>query len=320
MKMNSLYRFRPESNQNRVTNYNECAGARHWDCMVVYDADFFTSPVAVEFRRNNLHGIYQIPGFCPGSGSLTGDSTGQVIKNEYNLLYATNYAAYNQGPTQETWQPLGMDIHAEHPGLRLSWQRNEGFIGWYNTAGDDSAPLYGLKDFMRADYNFCQVTYDPIIQKAGWDFIRIYRPADDSVLPKTQFSIYSKTAVPFQIYVEFEYRLPFRIDRAYNISIVNGLGILAAQNGVALSGYPAYILKPTNSDWYRYSATITGFASAIGVATVSIVHRSTEFTADLRNMRAYVMTNNPNEIVTLGNTFDVNKYFNIANKFKKVKF
>jgi hypothetical protein len=186
---------------------------------------------------------------------------------------------------------------------------------------------------MRADYNFCQIVYEPIIQRSGWDFIRTYRPTDDVTLPKTQFSIYSKTAVPFQIYVEFEYRYPFRIDRAYNVSIINGIGILAAQNGVALSGYPIYNLKPTDSGWYRYSATITGFASAIGVATVSLIHRSTEFTADLRNMRAYVMTNNPSEIVTLGNTFDVNKYFNItndkkymapistgANKFKKVKF
>ena len=127
MKMNSLYRFRPEGLQNKVTNYNEVAGARHWDVMVVYDNDFWACPTLVEFRRNNLHGIYQIPAFMPGSGSLAGDFVGIPLKNEYNLLYSAANAIFNNGVASNAYAPVGMDIHADHPGTRLSWQRNEGF-------------------------------------------------------------------------------------------------------------------------------------------------------------------------------------------------
>jgi hypothetical protein len=334
--MNSLFRFRPESLQNKVTNYNECAGASQWDVMNVFDADFWSSPVPVEFRRNNLHGIYQIPSFLPGSGTLAGDSLGQIMKNEYNLLYATNFAAWNSGVSASAYTPVGMDIHAEHPGLRLSWQRQEGFIGWYNTAGDMGAPLYLLRDFMRADYNFAQVVYKPVIQKTGDDYIRVYSPSDDSYYPISEFAVYCKTAVPIQIYVEFEYRYPYRLDRAYNTNLgQNGAGLLlsATQNGVLLSGYPLNTFRPTSAGWNRYSATITTFASAIGSAVLNLSSRATNQAIDLRNMRAFVKTNNPSEVVTLLNTFDTTKYHNIsndkkhmapistgANKFKKVKF
>jgi hypothetical protein len=335
MKMNSLYRFRPESLQNKVTNYNECAGARQWDVAAVYDTDFWACPTAVEFRRNNLHGIYGIPSFIPGSGTLP-ESTGQIFKNEYNLLYATNLASWNQGVSSQAYTPVGLDIHAEHPGLRLSWQRNESYIGWYNTAGDMGNPLYEQRDLMRADYNLSMVVYRIFIQRTGNDYIRTYTPTDDSYYPMSVFTIYCKTAVPFQIYVEFEYRNPFRLDRAYNTNLGNngsGLLLSAIQNGVLLSGYPLTNFRPTNAGWNKYSATITGFTSAVGTGSVFLSSRSTFQTIDLRNMRAYVMTNNPNEIITSINTFDTTKYHNLsgdkkymapistgANKFKKVKF
>jgi hypothetical protein len=318
MKMNSLYRFRPESLQNKITNYNEVAGARQWDVTVVYDCDFWASPVPVEFRRNNLHGIYQIPAFIPGSGSIGADFCGQPIKNEFNLLYSTNLAAFNNGFSSNAWVPVGMDIHADHPGTRVSWQRNEGYIGWYNTAADSSSPIYQLKDFMRAGYDYSGVVYDSFIKKNGTDYIRNYRRTDDSYYPRLQFSIYSKSNVPFQIYIEFQYRMPFKLDRL-GASPVNfsRLYLLAVQNGDFLSGFnPLQLPIPSDGGWVTYSTTITTFASIAGTAYVSLSGRATQQTVDFRNARAFVKTNNPSEIITLGNTFDVNKYQNATNDVK----
>jgi hypothetical protein len=321
MKMNSLYRFRPESMQNKVTNYNEVAGARHWDVTVVYDCDFWASPVPVEFRRNNLHGVYQIPGFMPGSGSIGSDFSGQPIKNEYNLLYSASQSIFNNGSASSSYAPVGIDIHADHPGTRLNWQRNESYIGWFNTAADSSAPLYLLKDYMRAGYDYSGVAYDAFIKKGGTDYVRNYRRTDDSLSPRMQFTVYNKSGVPFQIYIEFQYRMPFKLDRL-GASAVNfsRLYLQVCQNGDWLS--PAYnpliLPLPTDSGWVTYSTTITTFASIAGEAHVALGGRAMQQTIDFRNARAFVKTNFPGEIVTLGNTFDVNKYHNVTGDVKNI--
>jgi len=318
MKMNSLFRFRPEGLQNKVTNYNEVAGSRHWDVMVVYDCDFWACPTPVEFRRNNLHGIYQIPGFIPGNGSLAGDFVGIPLKNEFNLLYSAANAIYNNGVASNAYAPVGMDIHADHPGTRLSWQRNEGYLGWYNTAADSSAPLYNLKDFMRAGYDYAGVVYHSVVRNENWDFIRFYQKTDDSYYPKMQFTVYCKEAVSFQIYVEFQYRFPFRLDRLGAGPVNNSRVYLqVVQNGDWVSGYSPLLLPvPSDGGWVTYSTTITNFAAAAGQAHVAIGGRAMQQSVDFRYARAYVKTNNPQSIVTLGNTFDVNKYHNVTNDIK----
>jgi hypothetical protein len=52
-----------------------------------------------------------------------------------------------------------MDIHTEHPGIKGSQYRNEGYLSWYNTVYDADLPEYGLKDFLRADYDYVSVNY-----------------------------------------------------------------------------------------------------------------------------------------------------------------
>lgn len=315
-KCSHLYRFRPESNQNRVTNYNEAAACRQWDVLNVADCDFFSSPVRLEFRRNYLHGINQVPAFMIGSGAIA-ESAGQPQLIEYNRCIGGHLNLFNNGPTNYMCWPKGMDLHAEHPGFRASNLRNEGYIGWFNTTYDATIPEYGLKDFLRAGYDYVGVNYDHFIRRDGLDYVRNYRPADDSSLMKFAFNIFVNADVAFQIYVEFEYRMPMLANRIGHATMVNSRLVLGAiQNGAQLSGYPVYVTLPTDDGWVKYSTTITGFSSISSMASVWLGQRSMQMFADFRNMRAFVKTDNPDNVAIISNTFDLNKYFNLSNDKK----
>ena len=213
-----------------------------------------------------------------------------------------------------------MDLHANHPGHRLTSYRSEGFLSWYNVPQEPSVPLAVTKDFMRTDVNIAVSggSYATVVNRPGTDYIRIFTPIDDQLLSFMTFGVYCKKAVPFQIYVEFEYRMPYRINRLGAAAINNSrLLFTATQNGSFISGYNPLILPlPTNDGWVKVVQTITGFTSSIGPASVQLSRRSYQNFTDIRNARAYVMTNNPDDVYTTVNTFDVNKYFNITNDRK----
>ncbi len=173
---------------------------------------------------------------------------------------------------------------------------------------------------MRAGYDHSQTVYDSVIKKNGTDFIRHHRRTDDSYLPRMQFTAYAKVAVPFQIYIEFQYRLPFKLDRLGASPVnFNRLYLSAVQNGEFLSGFnPLQLPIPSDGGWVTYSTTITTFASTVGAAFVSLSGRAMQQTVDFRYARAFVKTNNPNDVITLGNTFDVNKYHNVTGDVKNI--
>jgi hypothetical protein len=335
MKASSLYRWRPEVARQNMTNYNEVAGARQWDVHTVSNSDAYQSPGRLEHRRNNYHGLYQIPAnditSRPGDAGWSGAT---IWTNEYNRHYATYLSPWNEGIIGEQNAAVGFDIHAEHPGAAVNNYRNEPFLSWFNNAVDGALPVGMLKDFMRADYNLCALNngYMLMKQSVGTDYIRFYGMVDDPQYPRMSFTAFCTKAVPIQMYVEFEYRIPYRINMCQNTNVDNRIRIQAVQNGVYISGYPLYV-NATDNGWKKFSTTVTTFNTEIGPVAFFIGRRDPDKMFDIRNARAYIMTNNPESVVTLMNTFDLNKYFNItndkkymapistgANKFKKVKF
>jgi hypothetical protein len=338
MKVTSVYRWRPEVPRACLTNYNEVAGARQWDVYGVANPEPYIAPGGLEYRRNNTHGLYQIPSFDFGyrAGDTGWNGTSPFI-NEYNRHYATAQNPWNNGVMAEHSAPIGLDIHAEHPGSRLSNYRNEPFLSWFNNANDQNTPVGLIKDFMRSNVNICAnyAGYQLYKQIPGTDYIRNYQIIDDLQAHRLAFTTYCKAAVPIQMFVEFEYRMPGRVNLCGNVSInFSKLWLIAVQNGAYVSGYgPLQLPLPTNDGWVKFSTTITTFTPQIGNASVFIARRDPHSFYDIRNARAYVMTNNPESVITMANTFDLNKYFNLtndkkymapistgANKFKKVKF
>ena len=318
MKMSNLYRFRPEYIKNISTNYNEVAGARHWDIGAVATIDRGMVPLKTEFRRNNLHGIYQIPNY--DIGQRLGDSgitAGLIYANEYNRHYACALVAFNNGVFAEHNAPLGFDLHAEHPGADLSNYRNEPFTSWFNEAQDGALPVGMVRDFMRSGDTIASqfAGYQLVRRIADTDFNRYYGILDDSLAPHLMFSVYCKAAVPIRMFIEFEYRMPGKINLCGNASVENAaLRVMFLQNGLA--AFNSLLPFPRNDGWVKYTQTFTGFTSQIGQANVLVTRREPHTFYDYRNTRAYVMTNNPDDVVTLTNTFDFNKYFNLSNNKK----
>ena len=109
--------------------------------------------------------------------------------------------------------------------------------------------------------------------------------------------------------------MPGKINLCGNSSIESAVpAVVFTQNGASLQN--TLLPLPRNDGWVKYTQTFTGFTPQIGQANVFIRRRSPHTFFDFRNARAYVMTNNPDDVVTLNNTFDLNKYFNLSNNKK----
>lgn len=333
-KISNVFRFR-FFGQGAQVNYNESAGNQHWDIFNVAWVDRYITPIANEARRNSFHGIYQIPSFDFGQRiGDAGHTGGVILSNEYNRIYATCFVALNTGVFPEHSAPLGLDIHAEHPGADLSFYRNEPFLTWFNEVQDGAVPVSTVKDWMRSGDTVTTLNagYNVARQMVGTDFIRFYSVIDESLLPCMAFSVFCQAAVPIQMFIEFEYRMPGKVNLCGNSAIGNAAPrVLSLQNGTAVQNLSLPL--PTNDGWVKYTQTFTGFTPQIGQANVIIVRRAPHSFFDFRNARAYVLTNNPESVVTLANTFDLNKYFNLSNdkkymapisanllQFKTVKF
>jgi hypothetical protein len=101
-----------------------------------------------------------------------------------------------------------------------------------------------------------------------------------------------------------------RYNRTQNGNWDNGrFRVGALQNGVYVSGYPQYTPLPTSDVWQRYVNTVTTFVSTAGQFVVWIGRGDDSSFVDVRNMRAYVITNTSTNVTVLLNTFDTSKYF-----------
>lgn len=319
MKISNVFRFRPEDPQGKVTSYNEVAGCYIIQPYVATNSTWYNNTKDGTLRRNNFHGIYNINGFSSGA-AMQNDSMDPVFINEYNRIYACNYNAFNGNPTPEVSIPFGMDIHAEHPGMRLSQYRNEQYLGWYNVPADLSIPNSQLKQYMRADYDICNIAdYNIAIKRADWDFVRVHEITNDQWLHLAALSVFCKAPVTIQIYVEFEYRMPMRLQKIQNGSGNYGkLALSCVQNGSFVSGYPIYLPLPTDDGWVKYSTTINTIPAAYGQVAAFISRNAMMTFCDFRYGRAYVKTNNPESVYTMVNSFDFNKYFNLTNDKKHI--
>lgn len=311
MKISNVYRFRPEDPKNKINNYNEVAGVYNIQASVSSNVDQMDSPVQNELRRNNFHGIYNINAFAAGSTTAVGDNQGIVYQNEYNRVYGCNNNPFNNGTYPVSSWPVGLDLHAEHPGIRLSQYRNEGYLSWQNSIIDWSMPLGGIKDFMRTGFDVETVSaYNVAKQIPGTDYMRQYHLVNSSSYPKQQFAVWCKQAVPFQIYIEFQYRFPMRLNRVQSATANYSKLILnCVQNGIPITGYPIYLPMPTTDEWQTFSTTISTIPAAVGRTGVLLSCQAGMTFVDIRNSRGMLLTDNPSSISVIGNTFDLNKYF-----------
>ena len=333
-KIHQIANLRAESQINSPFNYNEACGMNSflgYQALVV-DA-YTTGAMQREWRRNVMHGWREISGYYDnninGGGVIC-----PIFVIEYNRYYATNYMIYQIRNPHDLDFPVGSDVACRHPGQRVTQYRNVGWTGWWSS-NDWGQPYGGSKDLGRAGYDMTVAgLYHHTIRPEGADYLRIYANTADGQLPLASIRGYVKVATPFQVYVEFEYRQPMRYNRTQNGNWDNGrFRVGALQNGVYVSGYPQYTPLPTSDAWQRYVNTVTTFVSTAGQFAVWIGRADDSSFIDVRNMRAYVITNTSTNVTVLLNNFDTSKYFDpsgdkrfiqpaaptASNRFKTIK-
>jgi hypothetical protein len=319
MKISNVYRFRPEDPQNKVTNYNEVAGCYNIQMYPASNAAWYNNTEDGIGRRNSFHGIYNISQFWSGA-SMISDSMDPYFTYEYNRIYATNYNALNLGPGPEVSLPLGWDIHQEHPGMRLTQYRNEGALNWYNVPADLSFATASIRDYCRTGWDVSsQSDYNYIIRNSATDYIRLYSITNDGNLHHAAFVYLCKKPVVTQAYVEFHYRMPYRMQRLQNANGNYGkLTLSVIQNGLNIPGYPIYLPLPTDDGWVKYSLNINTIPTVAGKVAITLSRNAMSTFVDYRFGRAYVKTNDTSNVFTLANTFDTTKYFNLGNNKKHI--
>jgi hypothetical protein len=332
-KIQQFFFLRGEGQSNAPFNYNEaCAFYTFTLDGYGYDS-YVTGPMQREWRRNIMHGWRDIAG-AYGNDYNSGGAICPINVIEYNRLYATNYVIFQMRPQHDLNFPVGTDVFCKHPGQRVTQYRNVGWTGWWSN-NDWGTPYGGHKDLGRAGYDLTVAgLYHHTVKFAGADYLRIHANTGDAQLALMVIRGYCKTPVPIQVYVEFEYRQPYRHNRNQNGNWDNGkIRVGAVQNGVFLPGFYQTAPLPTTDAWQRYVNTVTNFASTSGHFSVWIGRGDESSFVDIRNARAYVMTNTATNVVVITNTFDTSKYFDptqdkryiqpavttASNRFKQIK-
>lgn len=306
-KIHQFWYLRGEGQKNSPFSYNE-ACAFYTFAPVAYGYDGYTTgAMQAEWRRNILHGWRDIAGYYDNDYAW---SLCPIYTIEYNRYYATNYMVYQIRPPHDLNFPVGTDTFCKHPGQRLTQYRNVGWTGWWST-NDWGLPYGGSKDLGRAGYDMTVAgLYHHTIRPANADYLRIYANTGDGQLALMVIRGHCKTPIPIQVYIEFEYRHPMRYNRIQNGNWDNGkFRVGAIQNGVYASGYPQYTTMPTSDAWQRYVNTVTTFVSTSGQFAVWIGRGDDSSFVDIRNARAWVVSNTTTNLTVLANTFDTSKYF-----------
>ena len=330
-KIQQFYYLRNEGQWNAPFNYNEACGFYAFTLAGYgYDA-YSTGPMQREWRRNIVHGYWNISGFYDND---YGGFISPIMVIEYNRFYAVNYQVTQIRPQHDLNFPVGTDTFCKHPGQRLTQYRNVGWTGWWST-NDWGTPYGGHKDLGRSGNDLAVAgLYHHTLRNPNSDYIRIYSGTGDGQLALMVIRGYMKTPIPVQVYIEFEYRHPMRQNRNQNGNWDNGrLRIGAVQNGLYLGATYQNAPLPTTDNWQRYSTT-TNFVSTAGQFSVWIGRGDDGNSfVDIRNARAYVISNTNTNLVVLTNSFDTSKYYDptqdkkyivpavttASNRFKTIK-
>lgn len=268
-------------------------------------------PYLQEVKRNFVKGISYC-GYSIYQHTTGGRNLGPRVKIEYNKVKGSDDYAIAASTTSDS-PYIGMIAYSEHTGSRMSRYRNEGFVSQGDTISDLNY-VNMLKDYGRYGYDLIHGLYfiyerDP----ANPEVIRIYNPSLDSTLPMLGIELdILEDNIPFQVFVQFDYRYP-QIARIQDDGVDDGrLRLLALQQGALVSPIQYGVIPANAGDgWNTFTGTFSTFSTTAteGKAAVYLNRTASNGYVEVRNMTAYVLTDHPDKVRILGNTFNVNAIF-----------
>lgn len=319
---NNILGIRAEYPRALSINYNEVAGCETG----IYTGTIRTDRMSIiypqEIRRNFVKGT-SYAGFTVYNHNVPGAFAGPRVKIEYNKIKGSD--DYGVSSVNSTDTPFSYLIaHSEHTGSRMSRYRNEGFISSGDTTSDLNY-VNMLKDYGRYGYDLIHGVY--YIYERDYtrpdDIIRVYNPNGDANFPMFGIEIdILEDNVPIQIYVQFDYKYP-RIARLQDDGTDDGRLRLIPIQHAQLAGSVQYGTIPSSlgDGWNTFTGTFSGFSSTAteGKAAVYLNRSAQNGYIDIRNMTAYVLTDYPDKVRVVGNTFNTAIVFDQMRQSKDIR-
>lgn len=285
-------------------NYNEIATHSIGIYVAVIRTDRGTIPAPKEMRFN----------YCKGSSDCAfrvydeteGPRRSPRIKIEYNKARAMDdYAVVGQSFSASPY--ISSNFMAEHTGSRMSRYRNEGFIA----EGDASSDL----TWYMPQHNIGNFGYDlthTVYYYAEKDYsrpnvTRIYTVHRDNYFWALGMELdVLENNIPFQVKVKFDYRIPTMATLQDDGTDVGRLRIYSLQRGEVKATQYGLVPSVSGNDWNTFEGTFT-FDAREGHAGVFLNRSAQNGYMDIKNSSAYVLTDSPNKIRVVGNTFNLER-------------
>jgi hypothetical protein len=208
--------------------------------------------------------------------------------------------------TFDGWPFVNSNFMAEHTGCRISRYRNEGFLSEGDTPNDLAWSSY-QKNFGRFGYDIAKGVYS-VAEKdpSRPEVTRMYNPNADTGMWMLGMELDVLEDVPFQIYVKFDYRIPTMGNLQDDGTDDGRLRIYNIQHATILSTQYGVVPNTAGNGWQTFEGTFSNFQPNEGRAGVFLNRASQNGYVDLRNGIAYVLTDYPDKIKVIGNTFILN--------------
>lgn len=307
--IHSFYFNRPE---NFVVNYNELASA-DYSVLGSTRVDRMAVPFFNEIRFNYWKGSSY-------TSIINGDETEgprrmAKIRIEDNKVRAMDdYAIISQ--TFDGWPYVRSNFMAEHTGSRISRYRNEGYLN----EGDTSSDLtWGpkLTNVGKFGYDIVNGVYYKLYLEPSNDYLRFFSVQGDALFWILGIELEVEDDVDFQVYVKFDYRLPW-VAKIQDDGTDDGrLRVYSIQHATTKS--TQYGIAPTSltTNWNTFEYTFNNFEAENGKAGVFISRSAQNGYIDIKNSTAYILTDNPDKIKVIGNTFELK---NITDQYGERKY
>lgn len=302
-KIASLYRIYTDRLRSYAFNYNEVIMTSTAFDMYTQISERNIIPSFNELRFNSIKATsYAAIGL---GGESYGIKRASRVRIENNKIRGTDDVSSGTS-TFDGWPFVASNIFAEHTGARLSRYRNEGHI-----IGNFSSDL----SFTSRQENFNRFGYDLVysgfnmyeLDPSRPEVTRIYTIYPDDYLALLGIELEVLDNVAFKIQVTFDYKFSLMASLQDDGTQDGRLMLWPIQNGNILTGQQ-YSITPTSvgTDWNTFTYTFDTFTASYGKVALYMARNSRNGYVDIRNSSATILTDNPDKIRVLGNTFNLN--------------
>ena len=214
---------------------------------------------------------------------------------------------------------VNSNFMSEHMGSRMSRYRNEGFLAEGDTSNDLSWSNRQI-NFGRFGYDLVKGVYHHAEKDPSRpDVTRVYDPNGDAYMWIAGIELDVLEDVPFEVYVKFDYRVPIMANLQDDGTDDGRIRVYNLQHATLLSTQYGVVPNTSGNEWQTFEGTFSNFQANEGRAGVFLTRSARNGYVDLRNGIAYVLTDAPNKVRVIANTFFFDNIWDQHREFRDTR-